>query len=495
MLPINPKAKCKKCAWYLHLTAFLILSVSSLYGSTSDAAKPVQKESVSLQHSRELNKSIDEYKILANKSLAYRAHAVNIAKRLKEKISQDQPLSGNDLDRLNQGMVEQLKLREKIFNIAYKYEQSPKIFKQPDLQLKGIMLSLSASLLLYDNYLLMVSIYEDDETLRRFLNERDSGYKIRENKLSEVTKSYNSILNRKRMREAISFYEKNKKSMDLSKDKRLEYLTALIEQSISYNMTRNFSPQFVVVQKLKFMHAFTKDFFYKIVKYEIDQFSKLFGNSVGMVATRKGKLYNNENVFEHLTNQLCAGDILLEKTPFRLTDKFIPGHWGHAAIWVGTEEELKKLGIWEHTAVTPYHKKIKNGHCIVEALRPGVELNSLRHFLNIDDIAIVRCPQLDKKILAERIILSLRQVGKEYDFNFDVETTDKIVCSELIYTVYIEIDWPTDKSLGRYTISPDNVAEKTFDNGPLELVTFYHDGSLVTNTPLLLMKKLMEGAN
>jgi len=241
------------------------------------------------------------------------------------------------------------------------------------------------------------------------------------------------------------------------------------------------------------MHAFTEDFFHKIIKYEIDQFSKLFGNSVGMVATRKGKLYNNEDVFEQLTNQLCAGDILLEKTPFRLTDKFIPGHWGHAAIWVGTEEELKKMDLWDHPVVIPYHKKIKSGHCIVEALRSGVQLNSLLDFLNIDDIAIVRCRKLDKKKLAERIILSLRQVGKEYDFNFDVETTDKIVCSELIYTVYIEIDWPTDKSLGRYIISPDNVAEKTFNNGPLELVVFYHNGMIVTNTPLQQMKKLIEG--
>ena len=46
---------------------------------------------------------------------------------------------------------------------------------------------ITAFLILYDNYLLMVSIYEWDETLRRFLNEHDSGYKIRENKLSEVT--------------------------------------------------------------------------------------------------------------------------------------------------------------------------------------------------------------------------------------------------------------------------------------------------------------------
>ena len=77
------------------------------------------------------------------------------------------------------------------------------------------------------------------------------------------------------------------------------------------------------------------------------------------------------------------------------------------------------------------------------------------------------------------------------DWNRRRIETDKIVCSELIYTVYIEIDWPTEKSLGRYTISPDNVAEKTLNGGPLKLVTFYHDGALVTNGTQV-MKKLIE---
>jgi len=29
-----------------------------------------------------------------------------------------------------------------------------------------------------------------------------------------------------------------------------------------------------------------------------------------------------------------------------LTDQLIPGHWGHAAVYIGTEEELEALGIW-----------------------------------------------------------------------------------------------------------------------------------------------------
>jgi hypothetical protein len=79
--------------------------------------------------------------------------------------------------------------------------------------------------------------------------------------------------------------------------------------------------------------------------------SMLFGNTVGLVELRRGKLYGRAEVLSRVSETARAGDILLEKTPFRLTDAFIPGHWGHAAIWVGSEAELRALGIWDHPAV------------------------------------------------------------------------------------------------------------------------------------------------
>ena len=65
----------------------------------------------------------------------------------------------------------------------------------------------------------------------------------------------------------------------------------------------------------------------------------------------------------------------------------------------------------------------------------------------------------------------MAQHGKTYDFNFDVETTDKLVCSELLYQTYGDVIWPTERYLGRYTISPDNVAEIIAQKStPFELI-------------------------
>ena len=38
---------------------------------------------------------------------------------------------------------------------------------------------------------------------------------------------------------------------------------------------------------------------------------------------------------QEVKQELRPFDILFEKTPFRLTDKFIPGHFGHVAIYIG----------------------------------------------------------------------------------------------------------------------------------------------------------------
>jgi len=202
----------------------------------------------------------------------------------------------------------------------------------------------------------------------------------------------------------------------------------------------------------------------------------------------------NVKVWEQdVAKQLQMGDILLEKTPFRLTDSMIPGHWGHAAIWIGTEQELRDIGLWEHPLVSRYHEQIKKDELVAESLRTGTTLSPLSHFLNIDDLGVLRSRQpLSDELMRETIILSLRQIGKEYDFNFDVETTDKIVCSQLVYLAYDRIEWPTESVVGRYTISPDNIAVKALNNGPLELKLFYHDGKLIKENSLELMEELMK---
>lgn len=450
-----------------------------------------------------LRQEVADFQILVERALTYRAESIRLARRLKAEIRRGTPLSGSDLDALNSGMIAFIELRKIIYTVAEAHEcwldGDDSLFERvaisPQSRLKGVMLSVAAALVLYDNYLLAISIYEEDDKLRRFLNERDTGYDIGRAELATVTMSYNSATNRRRVRAALVFYEDRiaGQSPLFLQDDQAAYLDLLIKQSPSYHMTREFSPLFVIGNKLSFLRGITGDTLRNLTSSGVEIFSMVFGNSVGVIESRHGKLYDNRDVLGEVSASLAAGDVLLEKTPFRLTDRFIPGHWGHAAVWIGTEQELRRLAIWDHEVVQRYHEQILQGHAVVEALRSGVHLNKLDQFLNIDDLGVLRNTTLTEPQLADTIIRALRQVGKAYDFNFDIETTDKIVCSELVYVVHTNITWPTENTLGRETISPDHVASKALQPGPLHVTMLYHDGQNI-RPPYERFKALISGA-
>lgn len=472
----------------LVLTVLVVLHLSAPTSSTARCAtisEPVEfltPEGGDIGQT--LRADINRYQILVEQSLSYRGETLARYRKLKRNFEQKLPLSGSNLDFLNQSLLSYLELRKQFYEVAYAYEcwlnePSPRISEEEQLQ--GVMLSLSAALMLYDNYLIAMTVFEDDDKLRRYLNERHQGHNITRSQLTKVTLQYNSLLNRRHIRKGIQFFEStwDKQSKAFKQDQENSYLYLLITQSPSYNSTLKFSPFYVLNRYGKFFTGFTFDTLTKIKNDGVNIFSLILGNSVGLVQTRRGYLYHETNVQKDLDQQLRAGDILLEKTPFRLTDKLIPGYWGHVAIWVGTERELHELGIWNHPVVTAFHKDIREGKAIVEALRSGVTLSSMSQFLNVDDLAVLRHKRISKEERASALLRAFRQVGKPYDFNFDVETNDRIVCSELIYVAFTEIQWPTERTLGRFTISPTHIAEKADSGGPFEVVSLYWHGKRI----------------
>jgi hypothetical protein len=448
-----------------------------------------------------LQQELAHFRTLAEQALMLRAETISVGRRIKTQLEQKKPLSGDDLEIMNIGITEHLKLRKELMEVAESHECWLDGTEQewtargvsPEARLNGVMMSLSSAFLLYDNYLLSISLFEGDAKLRRLLNEADPGYAVKSAALAKVTLSYNSINNRSRARRAIKFYEREAKRFNQSVDANPEtaYINLLIKQSPSYSMVRTWSPFYVVGRKVGFLGGVTEDTLSGLERNGVSLFSMVFGNAVGLVETRKGKLYRMGPVKGQLNDTLQAGDILLEKTPFRLTDKLIPGYWGHAAVWIGSEKELRELGIWDNPLVSRYHGQIRQGRGVIEALRSGVEMNKLDQFVNIDSIGVLRKQTIGKEERGKVILQALRQVGKPYDFNFDVESKERVYCSKLVYLTYSGVEWPTKKSLGRTTFTPDDVANRALA-GDFRLILFYHNGKQVQQAPLERMASLMD---
>ena len=442
-------------------------------------------------------KDFEDLQLLVEYSLVARSQMLEVVNRLRE--NKDKPLSSRDLIILKTGTEDYLEIREELYAIANTYAcamdaEASTLLEyniNPQLRLKGAMLSLGAALTLYDNYLLGTVLFEQDSRLRKVINDPDMGFGLIANKLQEMTLAANSIESRHRIRRVITFYEEEKVNFGiLDEDSDYAYLEILIDSSPSYNYVKKIKIKEIASKKIIAFERISADMFSETSKDGFDILSGMFGNTLGLYESRKGKLYEDKEALENLKAELQPLDILLEKTPFRLTDKLIPGHFGHVAIWTGTKAELIDLGLWDDLHVKPFNAEVgspqnsasKDEHQVIEALRSGVQLNTLEHFMNVDDVAILRPifgEGSQEALKKEALIMAFRQLGKKYDFNFDVNTTDKIVCSELAYVSFPSMDWPTEKTLGRHSISPDNVAKLAWNNLPLELIMFYHDGHLV----------------
>lgn len=425
-----------------------------------------------------------EYVRLSEEALAMRAGAIRLYRDLKAKTDARQPLSGHDLKRLNEGAALLLAQRGKLLQIAeahecWVYAALPEDGEELALRATGVAMSLSAALLLYDNYLVAIAPFRQDHEFRQHLNRADAGFDIDAGTLNRIAMNFSSAENRMRTRNALAWWARHGAQRSPAPFEHYEYLSRSIAQSPSLHLVRQASLLRDIGKPFALLGTLTVDSLFSLKDESTNLTSLLFGNAVGLVETRRGKLYGRQEIARHVAGALRAGDILVEKTPFRLTDVFIPGHWGHAAIWIGGEAELRALDIWEHPVVRPHHAAIRAGNGVVEALRSGVEMNPLAHFLNVDDLAVLRHEAgdaADKARQAEIVLHTLRQVGKAYDFNFDAETTHRIFCSKLVYLAYGDLQWPTSRILGKTTVSPDDIARRAVGDGPLAVVLLYHDG-------------------
>lgn len=341
-----------------------------------------------------------------------------------------------------------------------------------------IQMGLSAALLLMDNYFVGIAPYVENTETSNILN-----YDVEQKrKLVEIADSYTDPEKRTQVAQAIEFIDK---VMDFRRSKMIDtneeesYLYGISQSSIWYLMVKNGDVGSGLLDRVNNLWdriTLRGKRASRIVSYGV---SMGFGNMVGLYEERKGLLINMpEAEREAIIRELKPLDILFEKTPFRLTDRFIPGHFGHVAIWLGTEDQLKDLNVWDQIP-KDVQARVRSGHYIVEALRPGVQINSLDHFLNIDDFMVIRDVRsnITDEYRRKAILTSVAQLGKEYDFNFDVNTATRIVCSEIAYVVYDDVTWPLAKTLGRNTISPDNVADLAIGNQRLfEPVVIYYNG-------------------
>lgn len=178
------------------------------------------------------------------------------------------------------------------------------------------------------------------------------------------------------------------------------------------------------------------------------------------------------------------GDIMLQRRNWHLSNVGIPGFWTHAALYTGSLTEMDRY----FSAEFPYEGydsfsellqaqhprvyelfKTRSGEferSVIEAIEPGVVAQSLEESAHADFVVVLR-PNLDRAAKLVALLRAVEQVGKPYDYNFDFDTRDALVCSELIYDAYIHVEeekegihFSTSMVSGRRIVSPLDIAKR-----------------------------------
>lgn len=508
---------------------------------------------------------------LIERNLAFRAKAVNFLEEVRKqrklkkaevaKCIKDNPsnkkeckddkttLSPDQTTRLTNGAKEFLLLRylntyatklyEAKADAIFKNEvDRKKKIKLSETQVVEILMGFSAALTLYDNYVLMVSQFERDLEISRIFKNGVETLGLPYNSIETISRNSRKFKYRLKLGKVVKWMQDENFQIKANEynelDKAYNYLLTYVNSTVAYKV---FNTNIIKLSLGNLYKRITRGLVVKFIQDIIgiersvaNELSEAFGNTVGLIEARKGYMYIGKNGKFHksissseldkvskqqrkdyhlkMRESLEPGDVLLEKTPFRLTDKFIPGHWGHVAIWTGSITDLKERGLWDLIISSQDWIRLNDkqkeyimqslkdnpsdpvkDRAILEALRPGVQLNDLYHFLNVDDVAILKpklqskTPEQRKVELAEIIAMSFTHVLKDYDFNFDVRDTNKIVCSELAWHTYTNCHFKTQTILSRASINPDDVADAVFgdlnDRECFSVDYIVHDGTEV----------------
>ncbi len=409
-----------------------------------------------------------------------RIHSFSLlfGERVNDLIADGEVLNGDQLDTFKNLMAAYHYAARRMLEFTSIYSMEKETDRKQPVsrsltQTKRNLIWLAANITLYDNFADGHRSYFSDSKVRRILKDILKTQQMKSSKFLELQAMIAHVLddqNRKELRKIIKAFKNQIKDAKAysETDDQLATLYRFI--------TSNKSTQNIYSKAEASFHTYTlRDNVVNFFGTVTNIVSKFFGNSVGAIRWRGGFLYGNKKIESEYYSLLRPLDIVLEKTPFALTDKFIPGNFGHAALYLGTEKQLKEIRMWNHPSIIPYQKEIRNGKTIIEAVRPGVRLTTLEHFLQIDEFMILRHKNALKNVedIENRYSRAMAQMYKEYDFNFDVETTNKIVCSELLFMAFGKVNWPIEYIMGRPTISPDNLAELAlYENSPIMLKNY-----------------------
>ncbi len=199
----------------------------------------------------------------------------------------------------------------------------------------------------------------------------------------------------------------------------------------------------------------------------------LIGFAISRIAWRHGYLWRNEAVLSSLSSEMRPLDIILVSNKGRLSGRAGSGLFSHAAVYLGSERDLRLLGIWEQLA-PDLREKVASGRTIIEsAQRHGTELSSLDKVADTNRIALLRPRDRGTRWRRTSLKTLSGLVGAPFDNHFRLDENEALFCTEVVDLGMPQLQLPRRHAYGRELILPDDIALHATAKRRLSVVGYF----------------------
>jgi hypothetical protein len=401
-----------------------------------------------------------------------------------------------DNDDIRQILLSYLNYRTALIRIVWRYQRYAEIQDEP-LKLRSFLVGFTAAATLHEASTKFVYQFNrSPETVARF-NEGDPVWDIPPGLYDTIDRNLSNPANLRLMQAARQYYDSMQDRMTaLGLGVAGDYApfhAAIARSAQTVERLGGAGWQRETVVAAQDLARLLWD-----IRYETQSAISTWIGDFKIREPRAGKSLIQPAQLAQLEEVLQPGDILLERRNWYLSNAFLPGYWPHAALYVGTADDLKRLGLDEDPRVQAcwddYCAVDPDGHphVIIEAMSEGVVFSSLEHSIGGADAAAVLRPRLSDEQKRHAITEAFGHAAKPYDFEFDFDSRDKLVCTEVVFRSYGAnqgpIRFPVQKILGRRTMPAIELVRKVqeeqgTERAELEFIAFV-DGDESTGAAL-----------
>lgn len=340
---------------------------------------------------------------------------------------------------------------------------------EDDADVRGFIIGYAACCLLVRMDRLLLFNVAKHSLIQRKLNEAFPEYRIDRKQFTRIFSAFVDYQNVIAIRDAMQFANRHRARLETFRDD--EHVGFIVSDLAALESSLNPSAR----------HHFRRAWSYISHKWRrrgvvsahnvLAKILEGVGRTAAEVADLKNKSVTAE-VRESIGAFLQPGDVIITRHAKALTNLFIPGYWPHAAFYIGTSAQVAGANIEKSTRV---EQLWMDDICVLEARKDGVRLRSLAESLSVDKFVVLR-PNLEKDVIHDAIGRALTHQGKLYNFDFDFFTSDRIVCTELVYRAYDGLGgmhFPLSERAGRQALSAEQLIDFALDTGCFDPVAIF----------------------